>query len=104
MYNERRSIMALPAFIRKKEDTVYYSGKGEFLLFVPEVYFERKVAVIEGEFVELLGICNYAINENPGKTDLSKKIRTFYFPSRFITKPGLIEKRKNFSITADYTA
>ena len=95
--------MALPAFIRKKEDTVYYSGKGEFLLFVPEVYFERKVAVIEGEFVELLGICNYAINENPGKTDLSKKIRTFYFPSRFITKPGLIEKRKNFSITADYT-
>ena len=38
--------MAQPSFIKKKEDTVYYSGKGEFLLFVPEVFFDRKCAVI----------------------------------------------------------
>ena len=96
--------MAIPAFLKKKEDTVYYSGKGEFLLFVPEVFFERKCAVVEGEFVELLGICNYAINENPGKTDISKNIKTFYFPSRFITKPGKMEKVKDYSITKNYTA
>ena len=96
--------MPVPAYIKKKEDTVYYSGQGEFLLFVPEVYFDRKCAVIEGEFIELIGICNYTVNENPGKSDISKKIRTFYFPSRFITKPGKIEKVKNFAITKDYTA
>lgn len=97
--------MAQPAFVKKKGDTVYYSGKGEFLLFVPEVYFDRKVAVIEGEFVELLGICNYAIIENPNsKADISKKIRTFYFPSRFITRPGKIEKVKDFAITKDFTS
>ena len=97
--------MAQLSFIKKKEDTVYYSGKGEFLLFVPEVFFDRKCAVIEGEFVELLGICNYAIIENPNSTsDISKKIRTFYFPSRFITKPGSIEKVKDFAISKDFTA
>lgn len=96
--------MATPSFIRKKEDTVYYAGKGEFLLFVPEVYFDRKCAVIEGEFVELLGICNYAVVESESSKDISKKIRTFYFPSRFITKPGKIEKVKDFAISKDFTA
>ena len=96
--------MALPAFIKKKDDSVYYSGPGEFLMFVPEVYFDRKCAVIEGEYVELLGICNYAINENPEKIDIPKKIKTFYFPSRFITKPQKIEKVKDFAITENFTS
>lgn len=95
--------MAQPSFVKKKEDSVYYSGEGEFLLFVPEVYFDRKIAVIEGEFVELIGICNYAIATSPN-VDISKKIKTFYFPSRFITKPGSIEKVKNYSITENFTA
>lgn len=95
--------MPIPGFIKKKEDTVYYSGPGEFLMFVPEVYFDRKCAVIEGEFVELLGICNYSIRENTNST-AALKIRTFYFPSRFITKPGKIEKVKEFAITKDFTA
>ena len=95
--------MAQPSFLKKKEDSVYYSGEGEFLLFVPEVYFDRKIAVIEGEFVELIGICNYAVVPN-SKTDISKKVRTFYFPSRFITKPGRIEKVKDFAITDNFKA
>lgn len=95
--------MSIPSFIKKKEDTVYFSGKGEFLMFVPEVYFDRKCAVIEGEFIELLGICNYIVSDTIGKYD-TKKLRTFYFPSRFITKPGSIEKIKDFAITKDYTA
>ena len=95
--------MPIPAYIKKKEDTVYYSGSGEFLLFVPEVYFDRKCAVVEGEFVELIGICNYAVTDKIGSTT-PKKIKTFYFPSRFITKPGSIEKVKDYAITKDFTA
>ena len=94
--------MPIPGFLKVKEESVYYSGEGEFLLFVPEVYFDRKVAVIEGNFVELIGICNYSVNNKSGKIETGKKVKNFYFPSRFITKPGRIEKVKNFAISDDY--
>ena len=96
--------MPIPAFIKVKEESVYYAGENEFLLFVPELYFiRRSLAVIEGEFVELMGVLNYAVNVKPG-TDATKNLRTFYFPSRFITKPGRMEKVKDFQITKNYTA
>lgn len=94
--------MAIPACLKIKDESVYYNGDGEFLLFVPEVFFERKVAVVEGIYVELLGILNYAIDTKPGTVDLSKNLRTFYFPSRFITKPKRIEKVKDFAISKNY--
>ena len=96
--------MALPGFIRVKGDVVYYAGTGEFLLFVPEVFFNRSIAVIEGEYVELIGILNYITNHDPSKSMKLSGLKTFYFPSRFITKPGSIEKVKNLQITKNYMA
>ena len=88
--------MAIPAFLRVKEESVYYAGENEFLLFVPELFFNRRnLAVIEGSYIELMGVLNYAVNVKPG-TDSTKNLRTFYYPSRFITKPGRIEKVKDF--------
>lgn len=95
---------AIPSFLKVKDDSVYYSGENEFLLFVPELYFDhRNLAVIEGVYIELMGVLNYAYNIKDGNVTPSK-IRTFYYPSRFITKPGRIEKVKNYSITKNYTA
>lgn len=94
--------MALPGYLKVKDESVYYVGDGEFLLFVPEVYFDRKVAVIEGVYTEVIGILNYSVN--PPKNNLSKDLKTFYFPSRFITKPNRVEKIKDFAITKNYTA
>ena len=54
--------MPIPGFLKVKEESVYYSGEGEFLLFVPEVYFDRTGAVMEGNIVELIGICIYSVN------------------------------------------
>lgn len=95
--------MANPAFVTVKNEAVYYNGQGEFILFVPELFFDRGLAVMEGEFIELIGIINYAILSNP-KDSLTKDVRTFMFPARFITKPGTIEKKKDFAITKNYTA
>lgn len=91
--------MAFPAFVKVKEDTVYYNGENEFLLFVPESYFDRRIAVVEGVYVELLGILNYAVNIKPGASITEKSVRTFYFPARFTTRPGRIEKVKDFQLT-----
>lgn len=96
--------MAHPGWLRVKGETVYYSGEGEFLLFIPEVYFDRNVAILEGQYVEVLGILNYVANVKPGTSDVTKNLRTFYYPSRFITKPGRVEKVKNFAITKNQTA
>lgn len=95
--------MAIPAFLKVKEESVYYAGENEFLLFVPEFYFDSNIAVIEGVFVELMGVLNYSVNVKEG-SDPVKNLRTFYYPSRFITKPGRIEKVKGFQITKTYKA
>ena len=94
--------MPAPDFVREKDESVYFVGEGEFLLFIPEIFFERSIAVTEGEFIETLGICNYSVVKK-GETNIAKNLRTFYFPSKFITKPGKVEKIKNFSITKNYT-
>ncbi len=93
--------MALPSYLKVQDESVYYTGEGEFILFVPDSYFTKKIAVIEGEFVELIGILNQS-RLLPKETDITKHIKPFYFPSRFITKPGRIEKVKNFQLTKDY--
>lgn len=95
--------MPIPEFVKEKDEAVYFVGDGEFLLFIPEIYFERNIAITEGEFIETLGICNYSVIKK-GETNITKNLRTFYFPSKFVTKPGKVDKVKNFSITKDYTA
>lgn len=93
---------AIPSFIKVKDETVYYNGAGELLLFIPEVLFEKEIAVVEGEYIETLGVLNYAVVPKVG--DKVKKVKTFYLPTRFVTKPGKIEKVKDFAISPNYTA
>lgn len=95
--------MAIPGFLKVKGETVFYDGNGEFLLFIPEVYFDRTVAIVNGEYVETLGILDYSIISENDK-DITKNLKTFYFPSKFTTKPGKIEKVKDFQITKNFKA
>ena len=86
-------------FLKKKENTIFYSGDGQFVFIVPELYFDkgRKCAVIEGEFVNLLGTIDYSILKD-NETDVTKRLKRFFFPTMFYTKPGRIEKVKNLNI------
>lgn len=95
----------VPLFLKRDgESLVFKNTEGEFIFFVPEVYFSRKDAVELGEFVNVFGILDYTIADKNGKYD---KLHTFRFPTMFTTKPGSMEKVKNLKLTkytepADY--
>lgn len=90
----------IPNFIKQKDETLYYIGEGEFIFFVPEEYFEKRCAIVEGEYVELIGILNYTILKE-GEKDITKNLKTFNFPSKFMTRPNRIEKVKDIKLTSN---
>lgn len=87
----------IPSFLRLKDNALYYNGPGEFVFLVPEIYFERKHAIIEGEYVNLIGILNYAILKKESDTIIDN-LREFKFETVFLTRPGRIEKVKNLKL------
>lgn len=86
-------------FLKKKGDTLFFNGKGEFIFLVPELFFDkgRKCAIIEGEYVNLMGVVDYTILKD-GESDLTKRLNRFFFPTMFYTKPGRIEQVKKLNI------
>ena len=82
----------VPKFLRRDGDSLLYNQDGQFIFYVPETYFDkgRNDAVINGEYVNLLGILDYAFYNN-GRTSSPKR---FFFPTVFLTKPSKIEKQK----------
>ena len=58
----------VPPFLKRDgESLVFKNTEGEFIFFVPEVYFSRKDAVELGEFVNVFGILDYTIADKNGK-------------------------------------
>lgn len=91
----------MPAGVRVEGESVYWGAAGEFLLFVPEFFFDNKYAIIDGEYISTMGVLTYAIVQGNGTVG---SMRQFYFPYIFTTKPGTIEKVKNYNITENYKA
>lgn len=90
-------------FIRKVEETLFYKdlhNGSEFVFIVPELYFEdgRKCGTVEGEFINILGAIDYAIFKDGEERNYLKKMKPFFFPSMFYTKPGSMEKVKNLKL------
>lgn len=87
----------VPTFLKKDGDALLFNGEGQFVFYVPELYFDRGDAEIKGEYVNLLGILDYTIyNKNGSNIGLKR----FYFPTVFLTKPSRIEKSKNIRLKA----
>jgi len=86
----------IPSFLRRDNESLLFNDNGEFVFYVPEIYFERKFAEIIGENVDLMGILNYAIFDEKGKHD---GLRTFNYPTIFTTIPSKIEKIKGIKLT-----
>ncbi len=90
---------SIPSFLRKDKDTLYFKGEGEFIFFVPEIFFERQCAIVMGEYVNLIGILDYAIVKTPNQVNnITRNLKTFNFPTQFLCKPGKIDKVKDFKI------
>lgn len=94
--------MKLPAFLSQKDNSLVYNGDGEFLFYLPESYFadvkKNPIAMIIGQYVSTVGICDWAIMNKDGKVGES---HPFKFPTIILCKPSKIEKVKNLQLN-DY--
>ena len=90
--------MGMPAFLTQKDYSVLFNEDGELLFYVPEVYFtdtKLPLADIRGEYVNVMGVLDWALVLPNGKVSEAKR---FYFPSIFTCKPDRIEKVKDLSL------
>ena len=85
----------IPKFLKRDEDALLFDQDGQFVFYVPEVYFDRGDAQIKGEYVNLLGILDYTIYKKDGS---NIGLKRFNFPTIFLCKPSRIEKAKNLRL------
>ena len=85
----------IPKFLKRDGDALLFNQEGQFVFYVPELYFDRGDAQIKGEYINLLGILDYTIfNKNGSNIGLKR----FYFPTVFLCKPSRIEKAKKLHL------
>ncbi len=82
----------LPSFLKRDGDSILFNQDGQFVFFVPEMYFNRKDAIIVGEYVNLLGILDYTIYK-PNGSNIG--LKRFNFPTVFLCKPSKIDTLKD---------
>ena len=85
----------VPKFLKRDGDSLLFNQNGQFVFYVPEIYFDRGDAQVKGEYINLLGILDYTIfNEDGSNIGLKR----FYFPTVFLCKPSRIEKAKKLHL------
>lgn len=88
--------MELPSFLSLEGDAlVFNKDDAEFVFYVPENFFDstskNAIAEINGQYVSMIGLCNWAIIDSKGKRS---ELKPFRFPTMFLCKPYKIEKAK----------
>lgn len=91
-----------PSFLDRVGESLVFNGDGEFIFYVPDIYFDRGDAIITGEFVNILGIMDYSVFDKNGKSITG--LKPFYFPTVFLTKPSQIDKMKGVKLTKSQSA
>jgi hypothetical protein len=88
----------LPSFIKEEQDKLIFNGgkNKEFLAYVPEKYFERNVAEVNGEYIEIMGIFDYTVEDS--ETGKNIGLYPFRFPTMFTTKPYRVDKVKGIQL------
>ena len=85
----------VPGFLKRDGDSLLFDQNGQFVFYVPEIFFDRGDAQIKGEYVNLLGILDYTIYNEDGS---NIGLKRFYFPTVFLCKPSRIDKSKNLRL------
>lgn len=88
--------MSIPSFLKKDKDSILFNGEGEFVFYVPELYFRSNHAIVIGEYVNLIGILDYSVFDKNGK---SIGLKRFNFPTVFLSRPTTIEKAKQIKLS-----
>lgn len=84
-----------PSFLKRDGDSLLFNKNGQFVFYVPEIYFDRGDAQIKGEYINILGILDYTIFNVDGS---NIGLKRFYFPTVFLCKPSRIEKAKKLHL------
>lgn len=87
----------IPKFLKKEGNSLLFKDEGELVFYIPEYYFEREFAIMDGEYISLLGLFNYAKFDKNGK--LEGKLKLFNFPTVFTTKPSELDKITGVKLT-----
>lgn len=87
-------------FLRLENNSLLFNlDDCQLVFFVPENFFDdttkNPVAEINGEYVSMIGLCNYAIFDKNGK---KKKFDLFDYPTMMLCKPNEIEKVKDYVV------
>lgn len=88
--------MDIKKFLKFNGDGYEFTGDGEFVFYVPAFFFDKKYAVMKGEYIDIFGLLNYTIRDKSGKNN---GLHMLKFPSVFTTKPSRIEKVTNIKLT-----
>jgi len=86
----------IPKFLKRDGESLLFNNSGEIVFYVPEIYFEKDIAEVIGEYVSLLGVFDYTILDENGK---SSGLKPFNFPTMFLCSPYVIEKGKQLQLT-----
>lgn len=91
----------VPPFLKRDGDALVFTDEGELIFYVPETYFDRGDAFIDGEYASLFGIFDYAIFDKNGK---NSGLKNFFFPTIFLARPYAIDKQKGVKLTESQDA
>ena len=93
----------LPNFLKEDHTKLIFCAKDkELVAYIPEKFFERSIATVIGEYIELLGIFNYTVQDL--NTHKNIGLKTFRFPTIFTTMPSVTEKVKDVQLMKDIDA
>ena len=97
--------MELPNFLSLKgRSLIFNKDNATFVFYVPANYFNNtsKVPIAEyvGQYVSMIGLCNYAIIDGNGKRG---QIKAFNFPTMMLCKPGEIDETSGKNMSLDNT-
>ena len=95
--------MQVPKFLKLENDSLIFNEENKtFIFYVSEDFFnshsKNSIAEIVGEYVSMIGLCNWAIIDEKGKRS---KLMPFNFPTMFLCKPYEIEKVKGLKLDND---
>ena len=89
--------MEIPKFLRLENNALLFNEDNKELHFyVPENFFDegskKPIAKIDGQYVSMIGICEWCIVDSNGKRS---ELKPFTFPTMILCKPYKIEKVKS---------
>lgn len=88
--------MGIPKFCKQTGRTITFNSDGVLNFYIPEKYFDLKACEYVGDYIQILGILDWALEDKNGKLG---KLHRFYAPTKFMTKPSDVKKLKEVKLT-----